>query len=230
MSYDAKHRQVVLFGGTDFYGYLDDTWTWDGSAWTEQHPATSPPSGCCSSMAYDTATQRLVLFDGETWTWDGSNWNDEDPPNSPFGRGFPAIASSGAHVVLNGGDLCFDDCSYFNDTWNWSGTTWVKRHPATVPGARSVAAAAYDVTTGQTVLFGGSNDNKPPYVFGDTWTWNGINWTRRRPANSPPSRYYASLAYDATSGVLVLFGGEGSQYFADTWTWNGITWACAAGC
>jgi hypothetical protein len=69
---------VVLFGGTARHGPLGDTWTWDGSTWTKQAPATSPPAREFASMAYDPATGNLVLFGGDnagprsfndTWTW-----------------------------------------------------------------------------------------------------------------------------------------------------------------
>jgi hypothetical protein len=34
---------------------------------------------------------------------------------------------------------------------------------------------------------------------------------------SPSDRYGASMAYDSSSGQLVLFGGKNSDYFGDTW-------------
>jgi hypothetical protein len=80
MAYDAATRNVVLFGGFA-HGNLGDTWTWDGSTWTKQHPAASPPSQGGASMAYDAATGNIVLFGGEnshvryfrdTWTWGSS--------------------------------------------------------------------------------------------------------------------------------------------------------------
>jgi Kelch motif/NHL repeat len=49
-------------------------------------------------------------------------------------------------------------------------------------------------------------------------------WTQQSPATSPPARYGASMAYDASNGQVVLFGGYGSGYLGDTWTWNGTTW------
>jgi hypothetical protein len=37
MAYDAATRTVVLFGGLGAEDKpLNDTWTWDGSTWTEQ--------------------------------------------------------------------------------------------------------------------------------------------------------------------------------------------------
>jgi hypothetical protein len=78
MAYDAATGNVVLFGG--FHGrrsdLLADTWTWDGSTWTKQSPATSPPGHGGGSMAYDAASGNAVLFGGDspgdTWTWGAS--------------------------------------------------------------------------------------------------------------------------------------------------------------
>jgi hypothetical protein len=67
----------MLFGGSAATGYLADTWTWDGTTWTKQHPAVHPPGRYETSMAYDAATGTVVLFSGcrppgylaDTWTW-----------------------------------------------------------------------------------------------------------------------------------------------------------------
>ncbi len=52
------------------------------------------------------------------------------------------------------------------------------------------------------------NDNTP--IIGDTWIWNGSDWIQQHPAISPPARDFASMAYDAATGQLILFGGGGS--------------------
>ncbi len=50
-------------------------------------------------------------------------------------------------------------------------------------------------------------------------------WTQQSPSSSPPARYLATMAWDASTGQVVLFGGEDSSgYLGDTWTWNGTTW------
>jgi hypothetical protein len=105
---------------------------------------------------------------------------------------------------------------------------WTKQHPVRSPGARGLASMAYDAATGTVVLFGG--DKLIPHCgctnFGDTWTWDGTTWTKQAPAVHPPGRFWASMAYDAATGTLVLFGGtNGNGDFGDTWTWNGTTWA-----
>src|SRR5437773_2235475 len=74
------------------------------------------------------------------------------------------------------------------------------------PSPRIFTGLAYDAGHGQTVLFGGWDGF--PYL-GDTWTWDGADWTRRDPAPSstPQPRYGMGMAYDAAHGQVVLFGG-----------------------
>jgi hypothetical protein len=83
---------------------------------------------------------------------------------------------------------------------------------------------AYDAATKSVVLFkdGGS---------GATWTWDGTAWTKRCPAASPPrlssTGPHTAMAYDADAGVVVLFGGSGTNGTTSnvTWTWDGTNWA-----
>jgi hypothetical protein len=232
MAYDAARRETVLFGGFDGTNLRNDTWTWDGVDWTLQAPATSPPAGCCKGMAHDEVTRKVVLFDEDsTWTWDGTNWTEEHPLRSPRQRGYLGMAGSVRHVVLFGGESCVDICFYPRDTWNWNGTTWTKRRLSTSPVARARMAMAENISSRLTVLFGGWSENTPPFLFDDTWIWDGNVWAMRNSPTKPPAREYASLAYLPASRLLVLFGGLGDAgYLADTWTWDGATWACIDGC
>ena len=50
-------------------------------------------------------------------------------------------------------------------------------------------------------------------------------WTKQAPAASPPGRWLPSMAYDAATGTVVLFGGRGGcgctgVYFGGTWAWG----------
>ena len=40
---------------------------------------------------------------------------------------------------------------------------------------------------GKVVLFGGSPSGQGD-VVGDTWVWDGTQWTEEHPAHSPPAR------------------------------------------
>lgn len=88
------------------------------------------------------------------------------------------------------------------------------------PG-RNSHAMAYDPVRKQVVLFGGHNGAG----LGDTWSWDGTNWVRFFPANSPPDRWNHGMVWDAARQEVVLFGGTRSTgRLNDTWTWNGTNW------
>jgi ASPM-SPD-2-Hydin domain-containing protein/galactose oxidase-like protein len=90
IAYDAALQQIVLFGGehcddsncgsqpgSPAPSFFNDTWTWDGTNWTQQLPATSPPTTTLPGMTYDEARSQIVLFGGSngnsfvksTWTY-----------------------------------------------------------------------------------------------------------------------------------------------------------------
>ena len=275
MAYDAATGNVVLFGGTARPGPLGDTWTWDGSTWTKQAPATSPPARTGASMAYDAATGTVVLFGGDgrtgplgdTWTWDGSTWTKQAPATTrpPVLGASMAYDAATGNVVLFGGTVAQRACSRWHlDLGRLDLDQAGTRDQPARPG---LASMAYDAATGNSSCSAatatpaprrhldlGRRDldkaapaparppgparrwptTRPPATsscsaasgarwrfLGDTWTWDGSTWTKQAPATSPPSRDYASMAYDAASGSVVLFGGDGSRGFlGDTWSWG----------
>ena len=234
IAYDAARGQVVVFGGDSWGAMLNDTWTWDGTTWTEQHPTNSPPARYSMAMAYDAAREEVVLFSGvpagaDTWTWNGTTWTQEHPAVSPPDRwaaGFAYDAASG-NVVLFGGNNGSGG-GLLDDTWIWNGTNWKKQRPATRPPGRLWFAMASDATHGTVVLYGGWVEESGQ-TLGDTWTWDGANWTKEQPANAPSKRSFSAMADDPARGQVVLFGGYrygacGQGYFGDTWAWNGTTW------
>src|SRR5207247_1336868 len=110
IAYDVARGRTVMFGGWDSDHILADTWEWDGTNWTQQTPATSPPARAGHSLAYDSARGRVVLFGGcastvtvgagdflaDTWEWDGTTWIQMAPATSPsprcnYGMAYDAI-------------------------------------------------------------------------------------------------------------------------------------------
>ena len=74
MTYDPSTGQLVLFGGDtgsiDSETPLNDTWTWNGTNWTEQQPQSSPPDGDgTNGMAWDSATIVMLGDSGATWQY-----------------------------------------------------------------------------------------------------------------------------------------------------------------
>jgi uncharacterized repeat protein (TIGR01451 family) len=231
MATDTASGRVVLFGGLgETPGYLNDTWTWDGTNWTLEHPVTSPPARIAAAMATDPVTGHVVLFAGahddgiqnDTWTWTGANWVQQHPVTSPpagLGHAMAGDPVSGKVVVFG---IYGSAPGVSGETWTWDGTNWSQEHPLNSPSPRDDAAMATDPQTGHVALFGGNALNGAGTItVGDTWTWDGTTWTQQAPATSPPPREVAAMAAEPAAGRMVLFGGGGGTgpaFLGDTWT------------
>ena len=44
MAFDSTTNQTILFGGFSNGQLLNDTWSWDGTKWTQLFPSNSPPA------------------------------------------------------------------------------------------------------------------------------------------------------------------------------------------
>jgi uncharacterized protein (TIGR03437 family) len=230
MAYDSAHGQVVMFGGQDFTGSVGytDTWVWDGSNWTQKFPESHPPAQSAHAMVYDSAHGRAVMFSlNDTWLWDGTTWIPY-PPIGPSGRYGHAMAYDSAHsqVVLFGGADANNSsvATPLSDTWIWDGTTWAQKFPQTSPPPRFQHAMAYDSVRGKVVLYGGMSSNSFSDALGDTWVWDGSNWTQESPQTSPPALAEHAMAFDSNQGQVVLFGGVGAGPPGGTWLWDGSNW------
>ncbi len=229
---------MLLFGGLSFTGvtnnFLGDTWSWDGTNWTELTPMTSPAGRDDASMAYDAATQQLLLFGGtnaggqlgDTWSWTGSNW--VQLASAPPARIWPSMAYDAAtqQLLLFGGE---SSGAYLNDTWSWNGTNWTQLFPATSPTAEAGASMDYDPADGSILLFGGAAYSG---LINESWSWDGTTWSHLSPATAQPGPRMprpVSTAYDPANGATLLFGGVGQTYFNDTWVYGApatipLTW------
>jgi hypothetical protein len=226
-AYDPDIGAVVLFG-SEAVDPCDqgasETWTWDGTNWTQQHPAVSP-DGCAASeptaMAYDARRHRIVLlathrFDDtqkEVWTWDGNSWtdvNDAGPPGAAI-----AYDVASGRVMSFGRAFYYRGWNDFGDTEAWNGSSW-----ATVaagggrqdPAPRGFASMAFDPTLSSLVFFGGVAHYRNPQLQSDTWRWTGTHWARLVTQHSPPALAGASFVYDTAHHIGVLLGDEGQTW------------------
>jgi hypothetical protein len=107
---------------------------------------------------------------------------------------------------------------------------WVQRTSTASPAKRIYPALAYDSLRQKTVLFGGwdAPNTTTTSTFGDTWEWDGANWTEVPLAKGPTRRSGHAMAYDAQRSRVVLFGGEEKPHskigMKDTWEWDGANW------
>ncbi|HEX8792177.1 MAG TPA: kelch repeat-containing protein [Polyangiaceae bacterium] len=194
--------KVVLYGGSSASnGFLADTWEWDGTQWTQLTIAGATPGGRYGhSMA--TLANQVVLFGNvggptDTWLFDGTAWTKSaasgptgDPGGLSDSRGFQTIATLGNRVILFGGEQ--DANHILGDTWAFDGTAWTQLTPAHAPAARFHAGAT--TYGGKVVLYGGAGaiPNAPPF-YGDTWTFDGTDWTQAS-SSGPSERYGYVLA------------------------------------
>lgn len=239
MTNDAARRDIVLHGGLlANQAAVNDTWTWSGGRWLQTSPNVSPPSeGGPQPMCWDTQSSAVILYSGlgqqtmpgsvptvgQMWTWDGATWTQLSPAQMPSGFEYqPAnltCDTARKSVVLFGHATSGPSNSVGTPvTWTFDGGTWTQ---VASPGSASLTFLMAPDDARSTIVLFGEN--------GDTWTWNGARWNVQNPVHSPPARVRASMAYDATHRVVVLFGGSTGSAAAlhelnDTWTWNGSDW------
>jgi hypothetical protein len=232
---DESRNRVVLWGGgkVSTTDYLQDTWEWDGTDWTDMSPASPPSKRNSPGFAYDTARGHSILFGGinaslttlsDTWKWDGSNWTQLTPTHHPSARaiGFMAYDAANSKIVLFGG---FDG-SFLFDTWTWNGTDWHQESPTHSPALRGdTTSMCFDYTNNNIVMWGGVNSSGTDVQ--ETWVWDGTDWTHISTAHAPSSRNLFSMADSSNCGFVVGVGGRetGSLAFMDeTWEWDGTDW------
>jgi hypothetical protein len=214
MSYDSARAVTVLFGGysagTDGSGYLNDTYEWDGSNWTERYSDSTPDVRTSMGLTYDAARAVTLLFGGysvdhplnDTWEWNGSGWNQQFPDRSPSPRYAFAMsydAARGVTVLFGGID---QSGSTLGETWEWNGTNWAQPTPTTAPPARSGCSLVWDTARGTTLLYGGS-DATGNYLT-DAWLWNGTVWTQLPSINAPAQQNGPVMVYDIARSEAVL--------------------------
>jgi hypothetical protein len=92
-------------------GFLDDTWHWDGDAWTEVAEGTGPGPRVNAPGAWDERLGGIVMFGGgegptdagtnDTWLWTAADgWTQLDTPVAPSPRNAHALTFDSKRQVL----------------------------------------------------------------------------------------------------------------------------------
>ncbi len=202
---------------------------------TPSGPDAQPPATFGGSAAWDPADDETVYFGGNyaygssaasnsTWVFAHGIWtNITNPLNAPPARSYATMdydANMGG-VLMFGGQG--PGGTYRNDTWLFHGGSWtnVSSYSAAPPG-RVAAAMAFDPQPEEngSVLFGGFNSTLG--FLNDTWIWTGgAGWVKlTRSSIAPPELYGPAIAYDATTGYVVEYGGLQSDYADSPQTWE----------
>jgi hypothetical protein len=244
LTYDPSRQSVVLFGGTDGSGSIQNRlWSWSGSAWSPITP-TPGPDGLPSArvqhgVTYDTARQGLVLFGGynvstrldDSWLFRSGTWHRlavPRPTSSPPG----VILTSMAHdegrgvTVLFGGSA---NTARSNDTWEWDGAQWSLLNPTLLPeglpSKRYTHTLTYDPGRMATLVYGGTVmvDSCTEGDCQRVWAYASPSWHRLTPtASGPVNVINQAMAFDRARGQLVVLpnctGTNGCS--PATWLWS----------
>jgi PKD repeat protein len=217
-----------------------------GPFWSNLSSPTGPSFRAIGSMAYDPADGYDVLFGGlgpggplnDTWTYANGVWTNitaTSGPAPPAQDGMAMTYDYGDGYLLAWGCLIPNGTTFCNDTWSFLHGKWSKidatvltptGQPFTslIPDEVPYDSMVYDAADGYVVLTDGS---VTVHYSDGLWTpfcAGGSNCTRSIPG--PPE---ADIAYDASDGYVLSFGGlsyEGSGYVGGSYTWKfaGGTW------
>jgi hypothetical protein len=258
MAWDPASRRLVLTGGqtTSPLGVIQpssETWTWDGSRWSQQVDGDLPASAGPATLATDGSDGELVLVTARpacrgfrTWVWGDGTWEVPvrtgavQPGGATTGAAGPA-APSGSALGM-GYDPLERQLLLVTDPTTCPAAATTATPPASGAAAASVwgwggttwwpegtaaPPAAGVITTSASGLILVSPAGT--YVWRGTWA----------PVGPAPGVLDASVAYDAARGDVVLFSGvciacAGSSLLEDTWTWpssqaGGLSWALRDG-
>lgn len=209
--YHAGIQRVVLHGGLTKGSRINDTWLWDGKAWS-RHWSTLPAIG--RGSVYDSHREKIVLLEAASkplWEWDPkSGWTRLGPASAPPISNSVSLAYDPARrrIVMYGGLSNIN-----NDTWEWDGRAWRRANPVHRPPRRIGALMAYVPALGGVVMTGGFWGLSTRY--GDTWLWDGRDWKKLALTSLPTSQMdrLQQIAYDPGRQRLVVF-----PWFAQTAT------------
>lgn len=260
MSYDSTRKVIVLFGGQNASNtYLSDTWEFNGTNWAQITTAHFPTARADYAMKYDSTRGKMVLFGGrngsvisnDTWEYNGTDWTQITTGTSPNirfqhtmafdssrnktiifgGRGTDATLTTQVvtsnvlagdtviNVVTTSGVPASGMILIDNEYISYTGTTSTTFTGCT-RGVFGSTPAGHLISAFVRVLV----------VFGDTWEYDGTNWTQIFLTGSlPVPRSGAKLVYNSTRKLSVLFGGISNPNnsrgdLADTWEYDGVSW------
>jgi len=177
---DLTASRIVLFGGAGANGAgLNDTWLWDGAAWTQAADTGPDPRAACAMVA---ATS-IVLFGGvnsidpgfpsanriiygDTWRWNGHAWTEVQDigpaPRWGHAMALRKIGAAAGRFVLVGGSSAFgppQDASLqtgvMRDTWEVPDESAA---PGSSPAPVTIQSFGITPPTVQTRVGGGTAD------------------------------------------------------------------------
>ncbi len=258
-AYDPTTGYLLLFGGGLVNGNGSSTVltnaTWELSptgAWTELHPAHSPPMRAGAAMVYlPPPDNEFVLFAGanltqpfgDTWAFNvtSEDWTLLPTPVHPTARVLPAVAQlpgqdgfyifGGANATGNLGSISSNE--YYSDLWYFSPSSgWKNETPVNSPAGRIATMMSYSGENNTLLLAGGIGKvNKQTIAYYDSWLFSTVsdNWTEVTNKTSGTTTFPTTTPalgcgyYDPINGRVDYVGGSGLLGSGNsTWDWSPV--------
>lgn len=237
-AYDALRNRMIVFGGFEGPGALNDVWALSLGpvpSWSSIFPTgTAPTPRWSTSAVYDPVRDRVLIFGGlndserynDTWALNlsaGESWEFLSTPDAPQARGGHIAVYDPVRdqMVIFGGDNGIG-WPNVNDTWALSlggALQWTElAQSGSRPAARASHSGIYDPVRQRLVVYGGWSGGGP---LGDSWAMNLDGtpaWTQLAPAGPTPAPRLGHIAaYDSARDRMVIYGGDSYGELNDIW-------------
>ncbi|MFT3914859.1 MAG: hypothetical protein QM704_12325 [Anaeromyxobacteraceae bacterium] len=246
-AFDPVRRELFIQGGNGTSGARTDTWvlTADPGGTRTWVDAGAPALAFNQhAAAFDPVSSRVLLLSNRVSNvmraWDGSaKTYAVVAPGNPEGDGNASYNSQ----TPSDGDLAWVPdrgvavraaLDFTRETWEWNRTSWARKAQNTGPSQRfGGAVGGY---RNRLVAFGGIDLLGGGAFLGDTWTWDGIQWSQAiaspgsaHASPSPEFRADVGMASDSGTGRLFRWAGYDqvagvTACFPDLWEWDGTAW------
>lgn len=237
MAFDPVHGYSLMVRRTNLGSY--DTWSWDGSQWTNLGPA---PTGL-SGLVWHEATQEVVGLAATLNTqgpvayqlhvWTGSSWASTLSSPAALGLHNGRMASAYDPVrqesVFRAGVLGTNGVVLV-----YTGTGLITRTMASGPfNNGEQEAMAWDPIVQKVVL---ARNDWTNVLIGATWLgipvvrfyeWSGFGWNLRYPATAPG--LLGCMATDIQRQRVVIFDGDHPTSMTTGGSQPNHTWTISAG-
>ena len=222
--YDTRSRKLIGFGPENTAVYNPETGDWE-----KTEPAVEPPLfRFWFSMAYDSQSDRVIIFGGrpyqqdDTWAYDyeSNTWTEMTPevgPSYRWGHAMAYDAESDRVIMWGASEVSRTPMSEEEKATIWAydyeSNTWTAIKSTGGPSYRVGHTMVYHPGSDRIILFGGHHLGDLEFSD-ETWAYdyNTNTWTQLQPSIHPSGRRLHSMVYDEAADKMVLFGG-----IAGTW-------------